>query len=214
MAKPLYVLGSGGHAAVLVDILKGNDEKVEAIFSPSLDKAKKVLADVKILQDEDILFNEQYANILLINGIGSLPGNILRQTVYKKFRERGYEFKQVLSKHAIISPFAVLGEGVQVMPGAIIQAGAEVGENTIINTGAIIEHDCVIGKHNHIAPGVTLSGQVSTGDCVHIGTGAAVIQNISIGSNSVISAGAIITKNIANKKIAFGARANIQDKKD
>lgn len=213
MAKPLYVLGAGGHAAVLVDILKGNSEKIDGIFSPSPDKSRKVLADIKNLKDEEILFDENKAEILLINGIGSLPGNMLRLMIYKKFVERGYEFKQVISKHAIISPHAVLGHGVQVMPGAIIQAGAIIGDNTIINTNAIIEHDCIIGNHNHIAPSATLSGEVNTGDCVHIGTGAAIIQGITIGNNTVIAAGAIITMNITNKKVAFGARANIQDKK-
>ncbi len=213
MAKPIYLLGSGGHASVLVDVIKARGENISAVFSPQADKSREVFTDITMFNDENILFDNNKEELLLVNGIGSLPGNDSREKLFCKFVERGYLFKQVISQYAIISPFATLGHGVQVMHGAIVQAGAVIGDNTIINTGAIIEHDCIIGKHNHIAPGVTISGQVITSDNVHIGTGAVVIQGLSIGDNAIIAAGAIITKCIENEKIVFGARANVQDKK-
>lgn len=213
MVKPLYVLGAGGHAGVLIDILKSHSVSITATFSPSTDRTRDVFSDIENLDNDDVLLAQNCGDFDLVNGIGSLPGCFLRQAIYKKFAQRGFEFQQVVSKYAIISPYAVLGSGVQVMAGAIVQAGAVIGDNSIINTGAIVEHDCIIGQHNHIAPGATLSGSVHTGDCVHIGTGATVIQNISIGPNSIIAAGAIITKSIEKEKIVFGARANIQDKR-
>jgi len=213
MVKALYVLGAGGHSSVLVDILKGNGEEVDAIYSPVQDLNRLSLSDIKNFSDENVLLEEDPSNIFLVNGIGSLPGNALRKIIFSKFSEQGFIFKKVISKHAIVSPYAVLGEGVQVMAGAIIQAGAKVGDNSIINTGAIIDHDCIIGAHNHIAPGATLSGQIITGDNVHIGTGGVVIQNIHIGSDTIIAAGAIVTQSIENQKIVFGARASIQDKR-
>lgn len=213
MAKPIYMLGAGGHASVLADMLKVTGNEISFICSPQVDQTRKALAAIPTLEDENNLLNEGVSSCILVNGIGSLPSNTLRKKLFCKFTERGYLFKQVLSKHAVISSFATLGHGVQVMPGAIIQAGAVIGDNTIINTGAIIEHDCLIGEHNHVAPGVTISGQVITGNNVHIGTGAVIIQGISIGNSVVIAAGAIITKDVENEKIVFGARANIQDKK-
>jgi len=213
VAKPIYLLGAGGHASVLVDMLKENGADISFICSPNIDSTRKVLADIPVLNDENVLLHEKTADLVLVNGIGSLPNDTLRNKVFNKFSEHGFLFTSVISKHAVVSSFATLGHGVQVMPGAIVQAGANIGDNTIINTGAIIEHDCVIGKHNHIAPGVTLSGHVNTGDNVHIGSGATVIQNISIGTGTVIAAGAIVTKHIESEKIVFGARANIQDKK-
>ena len=213
MVKAVYILGAGGHSSVLVDSLKVNGEGVDAIFSPEQDLSRESLCDIKHFPNEDILLDQDPRHFLLVNGIGSLPGNSLRKIIFCKFSEKGYSFKQVISKHAIVSPYAILGHGVQIMAGAIVQAGAKIGNNSIINTGAIIEHDCIIGEHNHIAPGVTLSGQVITGANVHVGTGAIVIQGISFGEQSVIAAGAIITQHIENDKIVFGARANVQNKK-
>ena len=210
MDKRVFVLGAGGHASVLADILKQNELLISGLFSPDSESKSKVLSDIKLFKNEDDIFEFSIDTISLVNGIGSLPGKDLRSKVYDKFTEKGYFFQQVISKKAIVSDFAILGKGVQVMPGAIIQAGATIGDNSIINSGAIIEHDCFIGAHNHIAPGVTLSGEVVTGDYVHIGTGANVIQSITIGDKAIIGAGANITKNISAGQTAFGARAEIK----
>jgi sugar O-acyltransferase (sialic acid O-acetyltransferase NeuD family) len=211
--KKRYLLGAGGHACVLVDILKQNGQPLSGIFSPDIDLAREILSDIPFFDNEDDIFKEHPSMVQIVNGIGSMPGSRLRMIVYQKFSEKGYFFQQVISKKAIISDFAKLGEGVQIMPGAIIQAGAVIGDHTIINTGAIIEHDCIIGEHNHIAPGVTLSGQVKTGNYVHIGTGANVIQGVSIADNVLIGSGANVTKSVLAEHVVFGPRAEIKIKR-
>lgn len=209
MNKQIFVLGAGGHASVLVDTLKQNKQLISGLFSFSIDCVRDVLSDIPLFKDEDDIFNRNIDTVSLVNGIGSLPKSALRAKLYNKFNKEGYSFQQVISKQAIISSFATLGEGVQVMPGAIIQAGAVIGENSIINTGSIIEHDCIIGKHCHIAPGVTLSGQVTIGDLVHIGTGANIIQSITIGDKAIVGAGANILNNVSAGDTVFGNRAEI-----
>ena len=213
MDKKRYLLGAGGHACVLVDILKQNELVLSGIFSPEIDLKKEILLDIPFFDNEDDIFKEPPSTVLIINGIGSMPGSRLRVLVHQKFSEKGYSFQKVISKMAIVSSFAKLGEGVQVMPGAIIQAGAVIGDHSIINTGAIIEHDCIIGEHNHIAPGVTLSGQVKTGSHVHIGTGANVIQGVSIADNVLIGSGANVNKNVPYGHVVFGRRTEIKMKK-
>lgn len=206
MNKPLTIIGSGGHAGVLVDILKKQELCPEYLLSPDRGPLRYVFDSINQLYCDDDLLAFNSASILLVNGIGSLPGNHLRKSLGDYFSNKGFSYKTVVSDSAMVSPYASLGEGVQVMAGAIIQAGAIIGNHTIVNTGAIIDHDCQIGCYNHIAPGATLSGQVVTGDCVHIGTGANVIQSISIGENSVLGAGSIVTKSLGENAKAFGFR--------
>jgi len=203
--KKRFILGSGGHASVLADILFQQQKAIEGIAGPAEKSFRKALENLTCYQDSDLL-SLKPEDILLINGIGSIPGNSLRFDLYKKFKELGYSFESVIAPNAIVSPFAILGSGVQIMQGAIIQAGAIIGDNTIINSGAIVEHDCIIGCNNHLAPGVILSGQVESKNNVHFGTGASVIQSIQIGNNSVIGAGATITKNVDDNEIIFPAK--------
>ncbi len=205
MNKPLLIIGAGGHASVLVDILRQQKREILGIVSPEMDVTRKVFQGIQHYSSDDDILNFESESIMLVNGIGSLPKSNLRSKIYDKFVALGFKFSQVVASDAKISDFAELSDGVQVMQGVIIQAGTIVGANTIVNTGAIIDHDCNIGMFNHIAPGVTLSGQVQTEKGVHIGTGASVIQSVSIGKNSVIGAGSTIAKDVAENVVCFPA---------
>lgn len=206
MSKPLLIIGAGGHASVLVDILRQQTREILGIVSPQVESNSKVFNGIEHFKNDDDVLKFDNRTVKLVNGIGSLPGNNLRAELYSKFKALGYEFETVVASNAIVSDYAKLEEGVQIFTSSIIQTNANIGANTIINTGSIIEHDCIIGEHNHIAPGVTLSGQVSTSEYVHIGTGASVIQSVSIGKYSIIGAGAIVTKDIAGNIIYYPSK--------
>ncbi|WP_405077688.1 acetyltransferase [Pectobacterium versatile] len=206
--EKLILIGSGGHAAVLAEVLFQQQQRSKIVAISTLDdiSERKIFDGIFILKEDKSILNYDIGTTFLVNGIGSIPGNTRRNILYHKFTNSGFRFYSVLSPHAIISPFASMGSGVQVMTGAIIQHGAVIGDNCIINTGAIVEHDCVIGAHSHIAPGATLSGGVVTGECVHIGTNATVIQNIYIGEGSVLGAGTTITRDIERNTIVYPAK--------
>ena len=206
MTKPVLILGSGGHASVIVDILRQLNYEIVGLVSPDNDSKSKVFSGIDFFISDDDVLKFDKNKIKLVNGLGSLPGNKSRSLIYNKFVSLGYEFETIIASTAFISSYAELGNGVQVFPGVIIQAGASIGANSIINTGAIIEHDCIIGQNNHIAPGVTLSGQVTTEEQVHIGTGASVIQSVFIGKNTTVGAGAVINKNVSEYSICYAPR--------
>jgi sugar O-acyltransferase (sialic acid O-acetyltransferase NeuD family) len=211
--KPILVIGGGGHAAVLVEILRQTNQDIIGIVAPVIDSRRKILEGIRHFKDDTDILQFPSESVFLVNGIGSLPGNPTRETIYNKFVEMGYQFANVTAPSSIVSKYADLDQGVQILPGAIVQCGAKIGRNTIVNSGAIVEHDCVIGGHNHLAPGAMLSGEIWTGDSVHIGTGAVVIQSIAIGHGATVGAGANITKDVANGATAFGFRFAIKDGK-
>lgn len=198
MAKPLVMLGVGGHAAVLAEMLLEQKQLLIAVVAPDPIPVNSPLAGLKrITSDEQLLSTYSPEEVELVNGLGSIPGNNLRWKLFEFFSAKGFRFASVISPKANLSNFLELAEGVQIMMGAQVQTNASIGKNTIINTGAIVEHDCKIGAHNHIAPGVTLSGGVITASQVHIGTGASVIQSIKIGKQAVIGAGTSIVRDVA-----------------
>lgn len=202
MSKPVLVLGAGGHAAVLVDMLRQLNHTIVGLVARDKPADKPVFSGIPYYASDEDVFSFDKEQVLLANGIGSLPGRNVRSKVHQQFKQAGYQFVTVVSPYAIVSDYSRLAEGVQVMPGAIINANSVIGESTIVNSGAIVEHDCKIGRHNHIAPGVALSGDVVSGDYVHIGTGASVIQGVTIGDNVMVGAGATVTRNLdSNKKL-------------
>ncbi len=206
MNDGVLLIGAGGHASVLLEILIEQKINILGYVSPYAAVNKKLFSDFHWFKcDKDVL---QFDNskIKLVNGIGSLPGSTLRVDFYNKYKKLGYSFATLVSKEASVSNYAYLEEGVQVIRGAIVQTGTCIGYNSIVNTGSIVDHDCSIGSHNHIAPGATLSGQVTSKVNVHFGTGSSVIQSVNIGKNSVIGAGSTITKDIDKNTICYPAR--------
>jgi sugar O-acyltransferase (sialic acid O-acetyltransferase NeuD family) len=198
MTKPVLILGAGGHAKVLIEILKRTDTPIIGITAPTnVDRGGSFMG-VPIIGEDEEVFMFSPADIDLINGIGSVADNRIRRGIFERFNALGYSFPPLVHPSAIIALGATLEEGAQIMAGAIIQPDTTIGRNTIINTKSSVDHDCLIGDHVHIAPGVTISGTVTIGSNVHIGTGATIINNIAIGADSFIAAGAVVTRNIAN----------------
>ena len=192
---PLLILGAGGHAKVLLEALLREQHKIIGVVTPDLDSGTDYLG-VTVLGSDEAVFEYDTQEVLLINGIGSLPGKQHRWDLSVTMRERGYQFGSVIHPNSSIATDVLLAEGVQLMAGTTIQPGCNIGQDSIINTGTQIDHDTIIGDQCHMAPGVTISGEVQIGNSVHIGTGAKVIQGITIGEGSVIAAGTTVYKDV------------------
>lgn len=163
----------------------------------------QTIAGIPVLGNDDAIRNYAPDSVDLVNGIGSVILPEKRKAIYVKFKNAGYSFASVIHPSATVMEDVQLGEGVQIMAGAIVQTGCAIGENTIINTGAVVDHDCVIDTHVHIASGAVLSGGVEIGTMSHIGTGATIVQGIKISERVVVGAGAVVIKDIApGKKVA------------
>ena len=207
MSRKIIIIGGGGHAKALVDILRQQKINIYAVSSPKIDHDSSLFEGLKIFLNDDEIYKFRCDEICLVNGIGSIPGSHLREKIFQKFRKDQYDFLSIKSDFSLTSDYCDIGMGVQILPGAVINTDTKIGENCILNTGAIIEHDCILGASNHIAPGAMLSGGVSTGSSVHIGTGAVVIQGVSIGKNSIIGAGSVVTANIPADQIVYPSRS-------
>ena len=193
---PVIILGAGGHAKVLADILIRMSVKIIGFTEIDNTRVGKRLLGIPILGHDDVILGYNASEVALVNGLGSIGRTEKRKHIYAKYKAGGFSFAKVIDPNTIIANSATISEGVQIMAGAVIQPDSSIGENTIINTRASIDHDCIIGSHVHIAPGVTLSGGVTVGDGVHIGTGAIVIQGVRIGSNSMIGAGTLVLRDV------------------
>lgn len=201
--KSIIVLGAGGHAKVLIDLMLQQSMQVIAITDPDF-KEKEPVLGVPVIGNDEVVLQYSTIAVQLVNGLGSAANLSGRTKLFKCFKTGGYTFATLIHKAAVVSPHVEISEGVQIMAGAIIQAGSCLGDNTIINTKVSVDHDCLIGDHVHLAPGVTLSGGVIVNEGTHIGTGVSVIQNIIIGKNSLIAAGAVVTKHVPDNAVVMG----------
>lgn len=207
--KTLVMLGAGGHAKVLLSILQQQGRTVAAVCAPQQPDSALFDTIGYLASDDEVLkFSPQ--QVMLVNGIGALPGQTLRRSLYEHFSALGFQFASVIADSAIIANSALLGPGVQVLPGAIINADAQLSANVLINSGAIIEHDCVVKAHSVVSPGAVLCGGVSCDERSYIGAGATVIQGLTIGKNVLVGAGSTVVCNLLDNQRIYSARPLIK----
>lgn len=207
MSRKLIVIGAGGHAKVLIDALLTRAANVVGLTDNDPSKAGTSVLGIPVIGDDRAIDRLLPAEVILVNGIGSVGRPDLRRQIFEAFKARGYEFATVQHPSAIVSPHAQMLEGVQLMAGSVVQAGAAIGCNSIVNTKASVDHDCKVGAHVHIAPGVTLSGNVEIADNVHVGANSTILQNIHIGAGCVIGAGTVVVRNLPSNANVCGVPA-------
>ena len=207
MNDGVIVLGAGGHGRVVADTLRAAGETVRGLVDRDASRAGEAINGFTILGTDDVLVDFDPATTSLANGIGSIGSTAARRNIFDRMKADGWSFAAVVHPAAWVSPDASVGEGVQVLAGAVVQIGAHIGANSILNTRASVDHDCQIGDHSHIAPGATLSGGVQIGSGTHIGTAAAIIQGVHLGDNCLVAAGAVVTRDFPSGSQLFGVPA-------
>jgi UDP-perosamine 4-acetyltransferase len=210
--KPLILLGAGGHAKVLIDCLSNRSDSILGIVDPKWSAGEKVLG-FNVLGTDEVIFQHSPADIFLVNGIGMVEYTTARRDVAERMRRSEYRFLTVIHPAATVANDVQLGEGAQIMAGAVLQPGTNIGRDSIVNTGAVIDHDCVIGAGCHICPGVTLAGGVNVGDQAMVGCGSTVVPGISIGKCAVIGAGSIVHQDMqSNSTLIQHRKENITER--
>lgn len=209
--KRCVILGGGGHACVLIDILRTSGIAVpHAILDSDRSKWGGDLLGVPTLGGDDLLpeLANQGVRYYLV-GLGSTWDNRPRQRLYEI--GLSHNLIPLIAKHpgAFCSQLAHVGLGSQLFPGSIVNARARLGANVIVNSGAIVEHDCILDDHVHVATGARLASTVRVGRGAHIGAGATVKQLISIGEGSLVGAGAVVVKDVPPETVVVGVPARL-----
>ena len=199
----MILLGGGGHASVVLEILRLNKTEIIGVSDPAV-RDEVVFENIPVLDDDEVIEKYQNSKVCLVNGIGPSTKSTLRQTINAKFIDLGYKFLSVVHPSASISKSAILEEGCQIMAGVIIQSRSIIGQNSVINTGSGIDHDSSIGEYTHIAPGAVICGSVATGYGVFIGAGATIIENLSLGDKSLVAAGTTLRRNLSKGERYLG----------
>lgn len=190
----MYLYGASGHAKVIIDILRANNETIEALFDDN--------ESITYLLDYPVLRPSQARGPLIV----SIGNNKIRAKIVSSLP---VSFGKAIHPSAVVSDYANVGEGSVVMQGAVIQSCAKVGRHCIINTSASVDHDCHIEDFVHISPHCTLCGNVSIGEGTWVGAGSIIIPGVKIGKWCVIGAGSVVTEDLPDRVLAVGNRCNI-----
>lgn len=200
--KNIYIIGAGGHAKVVADIILKRKELLNDNINlvGFLDEnSKESIFEFPIVGKIEMI-NElkKNKNNYFIIAIGN---NQIREKLSNIY---DCQYITLIHPSAIIGSNVTIEEGTVVMPGVVINSYTKIGKHCIINSSSTIEHDNEIRDYVHISPNVSFGGNVKVGKNTWIGIGSIVIQRIKIGEYSIVGAGSVVVKNISDKIKAYG----------
>lgn len=200
----VVIIGGGGHAKVVIDILL-SEKKYEVVGFVAPSSEVKEICGIPYIgsgSDTDSLVEKGINHFIVAVG-----DNKLRKHLFDKYKKEGMQPVNAISPTATVSIYSEIGTGVVVMSGAVINAYAVIENNVIVNTLAGVDHDCVIESHSHIGPGTTLTGNIKVGEGVFFGAKSCATPNVKIGDWAIIGAGAVLISDINSDMTVVGIPA-------
>jgi sugar O-acyltransferase (sialic acid O-acetyltransferase NeuD family) len=205
-ARGLVVVGGGGHAKVLLAVLRKLSRDVIG-YTDAHDKGAILgapyLGDDSVLAD---LVNRRPGAVIAL-GVGKVDASPARLSLLETALALGYAAPAIVSPHAVVNEQVALGDGTVVFDGAVVNSGTQTGRACIVNTNSTVEHDCRLGDNVHVASGATVCGGVSIGRHSLIGAGATIIQGVTVSAGCLVGAGAIVVHDLPSPGVYLGAPA-------
>ena len=176
--EKLLLVGAGGFGRVVSELARQTYEC--AFIDDGVETGTEICGISVIGHTADLqeLFAE-YKNLIIVIG-----NNAVRERIYDTAKQIGYNFPNLISPSAYVSPYAKLGWGCVILNYAVVQNGSAVGIGVLINPGVEIHHDCVVEDYALIYTNSVVRTYAKVGRCVRIGS------NVTICNYAVVPDGA------------------------
>lgn len=201
------VVGGGGHARSVVDLLTSLDERVAYLVTSDGQRPAWYDPTAPVLGDEDVPGSTRTAGAAWAVAVGD---NALRRRLHAWLESLGCWLPALMAGTSTVSSTAHVGQASIAFEHSHVGPGADLGTGAIVNTGAIVEHDALVGAFSHVAPGSVLLGGCRLGADSVLGARASVLPGISVGDRSVVGAGAVVVRDLAEDARVTGIPARTQ----
>ncbi len=205
----IILWGGTGQAKVVRPIIEHFGSRVIAVFDDTIG-IEPPFPDVPLYSGwrafEQWAIGRDVDRIGFCVAVGNPHGRI-RVRLHEKLADAGLRAVTVAHPSASIAPNAIIGEGSQILPGAVIGAEALLGRQCIVNTHASVDHEDVLEDGVEVAPGATLCGLVYVEANGWIGAGATVLPRVRIGADAIVGAGSVVTRHVPSGVCVVGVPA-------
>ena len=187
LPREWLVLGAGGHAASVTDVLHRAGGSVVACCTVTPPRAGVAAGTVRTFDDDAVSLRWAAGSGTAV-ALGVGEGRV-RTAALHLARSHGAAVPAVCAVTATVACDAVLGDGAFVAEHAHVGPGAQVGDASVVNTAAVVEHHAHVGAAAHCAPGSRLLGAARLGPRSLLGAGATVLPGVRIGRDCTVGDG-------------------------
>ncbi len=148
--RRIIILGAGGFAKTLADILQQNNTYTEIKFLDDTKTGKNILGKCS----EFMKFKNENTDMFPAFG-----NNETREMWFEKLQQEKINIPSIIHNSAYISPMVKIEMGVAVLPKAVINTNCIVNQGCIVNCGAVIDHDCILESFVHVCIGAMIKAE-------------------------------------------------------
>ena len=195
--KKLSVIGTGGHAKVVIATARAAGYSVVAAYDDNEVRHGGVVLGVPILGSAELASTAGLPTVIAIGA------NRARQMI----AQLACDWLTVVHPAAVVHESVSIGRGSVVFAGTVVQPDSVLGNHVILNTGSSVDHDCRLGDWVHLGPGARLCGGVEIGRGTLVGVGASVIPSTRLGDWCTVGAGAAVARSFPDESLLLGVPA-------
>ena len=184
----LVIVGSGGHASVVLDAAKQMNRWDSYIVLD--EKPNGIVLTV------DDLYQQRHKYKDSSDFFVAIGDNTVRKRLLEELALEGFSIASIIHPSAVVASSVVIEEGSCVFARAVLNPFIQIGMGVIVNTSASIDHHSSIGAFSHVCPGAVLAGNAKVGEGCFVGTGAVISNLLNIANDVTLGAGAVVVKSI------------------
>jgi sugar O-acyltransferase (sialic acid O-acetyltransferase NeuD family) len=183
MSQKIVIIGAGGFACQLLDILEACNrlepryEFLGYVVEPMYGRREDQVHGLPILGDFD-WFGSCREEVFAIS---SVAAPAVRLRLVKRAREWGVHFCNLVHPTAILSRQISIGEDVVLHAGCVLTFQNRIGNHVHVNLGCTIGENALLEDFVTLSTGVHVSGDVIIGMGAFIGSGTNIIEKVHIG---------------------------------
>lgn len=170
-SKKIIILGAGGFAKTLADILQQNKTYNKICFLDDTKTGENILGKC----NDFIKFKEENTDMYPAFG-----NNEVRAKWFKTLQQENINIPTVIHNSAYISSTAKIEQGVVVLPKSVVNTDCIVRQGCIVNCGSVIDHDCVLNEFVHICIGAMIKAENKIPAMMKIEAGQ-IVERASLG---------------------------------
>ena len=120
---------------------------------------------------------------------------------------RGLQPVKLIHPSAVIAEDAQIGDGCQILAGAVVGVLTCLGKQCLVNTNASIDHENILEDGATVSPGATLCGSVYLEKAAWVCAGATILPGVRVGAGATVGGGALVRKDVPPGMTVVGVPA-------
>lgn len=132
----------------------------------------------------------------------------LREKAYRKWKDKGAEFINLIHPDLFIPPSTEIGEANIIAYACFVSCNVKIGNANFLNTHVVLGHDVALGDANFIGSFSILQGHVKIGSRNKLAAQTNMLAKSALGDDNTVAPGSVVFRGRFNNVLISGNPAH------